>query len=413
MEYCSNIGTCGSERDDDDDSSSQNLINANINKSAYGKNCEQWDYKCFVIMPFGLKNEYSRGYIESNYIFNHIICPAVDIFENESGKKVKVFREVENPISGSVTRSMIEHIAHADICIVDITGLNPNVFFELGIRYSLKRINTILLKQKQTETPFDLNGCRCITYDCFEPTKASMDLSQFLISGDQGFVSNDSLVFETFPAMKVSIPGVLASTGELTSDLSWNEWWENVKRLISLLQDPIKNGRFLPDVIFGISNGGLLVADLLRQRIFTNAPILSLWADRQKSTALDNSEEDCPFFDNIYNKTIMELLKREFKGRKINIMLVDDLVFSCTTVKQASTFIKKELGNNCNILFTPLYCREQSNKDLESLEEMLPCGFKNEIGNNIFEISKQKYFEHLNTKKLLFPYGKTLNPDHV
>ena len=207
--------------------------------------------------------------------------------------------------------------------------------------------------------------------------------------------------------MQVHIPGILTSIGQSNDDyLSWDEWWLHIKDLIKLLDDPFTNGRFVPDVVFGISNGGLLVADLLGRALFksTPIPILSLWAHRGKSNNTEDS--NCYFFDNEYNKAVMEVLNK--KQREITILLVDDLVFSSSTSIQASNFINRELKKNCEILFTPLYCRETSDSNIEIIEKMLPYGFKNKRGKNVFNISKEEYFKMLHVQKRKFPYDKNL-----
>jgi nucleoside 2-deoxyribosyltransferase len=54
-------------------------------------------------------------------------------------------------------------ILKARIVIADITDRNPNVFYELGIAHTLGK-PVILLTQKLTDIPFDLNRFRHIVY---------------------------------------------------------------------------------------------------------------------------------------------------------------------------------------------------------------------------------------------------------
>jgi hypothetical protein len=159
--------------------------------------------KCFVIMPFGSRDEYDRGEKESNFIYKYIICPAIKSLEKAEKSIIEVIREVDKSAAGSITKSILHNIANADICIVDITGLNPNVFFELGIRYSLREKITILIKQVNTVIPFDIIGYKCIPYDCFDPDSAISAITEFLINGRREGRYIDSLVFETFPDMRV------------------------------------------------------------------------------------------------------------------------------------------------------------------------------------------------------------------
>lgn len=51
---------------------------------------------------------------------------------------------------------MFEQIAMDDIAIVDITTLNPNVFYELGIRHALRKGVTVLMKKVGSSIPFNI-----------------------------------------------------------------------------------------------------------------------------------------------------------------------------------------------------------------------------------------------------------------
>lgn len=55
-------------------------------------------------------------------------------------------------------------IYHADLCIVDCTGRNPNVFYELGIAHTLGR-KAVLIAQTIDDIPFDVRDRRVITYE--------------------------------------------------------------------------------------------------------------------------------------------------------------------------------------------------------------------------------------------------------
>lgn len=364
--------------------------------------------KCFVMMPFGTNNEYARGAVESNYIYDNIICPAIKKFEEEWDIKVEVNREVDKNISGSITKSILKNIATADICIADITGRNANVFFELGIRYTLRNKTTILLRQENTPIPFDIQGYRCLAYDCFEPKPAIAELTEFLISGYRGLTTGDSLVFETFPDMEVYIPGILKSIRKSfnLNVLSWDDWWNRVLELSKLLKDPFDNGRFVPAAVLGISNGGLVVADFLGREVFKGKPILSLWANRLlDAQSKAKADQTCYFFDNQFNKAVLQPLKTMYseKKTKFTILLIDDLVYTSNTISQASAFINKELGDECQILFTPLYCR---NVDyLNSIKQMLPYDFNK---GETFNITQEEYYKRLQCTRTSFPYMKDL-----
>lgn len=59
-------------------------------------------------------------------------------------------------------------IFHSELCIVDCTGRNPNVFYELGIAHTLGR-KAILIAQSINDIPFDIRQYRVIVYSYTPP----------------------------------------------------------------------------------------------------------------------------------------------------------------------------------------------------------------------------------------------------
>ena len=56
-------------------------------------------------------------------------------------------------------------INEARIVIADVTGRNPNVFYELGIRHSISTGGTILIAHEGSEIPYDLSPQRIFFYN--------------------------------------------------------------------------------------------------------------------------------------------------------------------------------------------------------------------------------------------------------
>lgn len=64
-----------------------------------------------------------------------------------------------------VMAGVLREIAHAQLIIGDLTGRNPNVFYELGIAHMTKAAERVLLlTQKMEDVPIDLRAYRCIQY---------------------------------------------------------------------------------------------------------------------------------------------------------------------------------------------------------------------------------------------------------
>ena len=116
--------------------------------------------KCFVAMPFGTDQKSKEQF---GYIFDHCIQPAVERLNDPGGPVIQCRRGDSEYQSGEVMVQVIEQLAEADFVIADLTGQNPNVFYELGVRHALRN-NTILIAQDFKEVPFDLQGQRRISY---------------------------------------------------------------------------------------------------------------------------------------------------------------------------------------------------------------------------------------------------------
>lgn len=86
--------------------------------------------KCFVIMPFG-NNETNRTHY--TVVYERIIKPPVEAagFECERGDEI--------PEYGPIPEQITQKLASADLVVADLSGRNPNVFYELGYRRALKK----------------------------------------------------------------------------------------------------------------------------------------------------------------------------------------------------------------------------------------------------------------------------------
>jgi hypothetical protein len=102
----------------------------------------------FVLMPF---NE------ESTAIFDQLIAqPLIEV-----GYRV---RKADSVIDQrSVLSDIVLGINSADLIVADLTELNPNVFYELGIAHGLG-VPTVLITQSLDEVPFDLKTYRTSEY---------------------------------------------------------------------------------------------------------------------------------------------------------------------------------------------------------------------------------------------------------
>jgi hypothetical protein len=117
---------------------------------------------CFVIMPIGKQG--TKEHKQFKAIFDSVIKPAVEIDDDGKPTGLRCERADQEIRTGNIPRDIIEKLASAEIVIADLTTKNPNVFYELGVRHSLKQ-KTIMIAQSMDEIPFDVSNYRTIIYD--------------------------------------------------------------------------------------------------------------------------------------------------------------------------------------------------------------------------------------------------------
>jgi hypothetical protein len=80
----------------------------------------------FVIMPFGKKKGGDGSLYDFNAIYTQLIKPSLEAAGFEA------FRADEETTSGDILTDMFQELLLADLCIVDMSIDNANVFYELG-----------------------------------------------------------------------------------------------------------------------------------------------------------------------------------------------------------------------------------------------------------------------------------------
>jgi tetratricopeptide (TPR) repeat protein len=111
---------------------------------------------CFLICPIGDEGSDIRKAADD--LMDLIVIPALERFDFE------VIRADKIPRPSVITTDIIQLVQNAALCIIDLTGSNPNVFYESGRRHETGR-PFIQLIAKGERLPFDVSGIRTIQYD--------------------------------------------------------------------------------------------------------------------------------------------------------------------------------------------------------------------------------------------------------
>jgi hypothetical protein len=106
---------------------------------------------CFVIMPFGVES--------LSIVYEDFVKPTLN-------DRCKLRTERGDDVFGSnvIMDDITKSIRKARLIIADLTGRNPNVFYEVGIAHAIKK-QVQLMTQSIDDVPFDLRHRRALVYE--------------------------------------------------------------------------------------------------------------------------------------------------------------------------------------------------------------------------------------------------------
>src|SRR5262245_49398789 len=159
--------------------------------------------RAFVIRPFG-KKKHSAG---KEFDFEAIHARVIGSAHTTNGFDGSTTAEIID--AGNIREDMFSLILEADLIVCDITILNANVFYELGIRHALRRKHTLLIKHTGSadSPPFDLLTDRYLAYDLGD-TAASTKLTQTIEATMLSERRADSPIFNMLPDLPEADPSV-------------------------------------------------------------------------------------------------------------------------------------------------------------------------------------------------------------
>jgi hypothetical protein len=160
---------------------------------------------CYVSMPFGRKMEPGTGRIvDFDAVYYTLIKPATEM----AGLQPQ--RGDELAFGGIVHKGVLEMVIASDIFIADLTTLNPNVMYEVGIRHALRRGATVLLASRDTRLPYNISYSRYIAYDLTDDGQPVADIEdvrrKLAAAIEETGARNDSPIHEFFPDLHVELP---------------------------------------------------------------------------------------------------------------------------------------------------------------------------------------------------------------
>ena len=204
---------------------------------------------CFVLMPFGKKQDNGGLLIDFDSVYYDFIFPAIE----EVG--LKPIRADEEKVGGVIHKPMFERLILCEYAVVDLTTANPTVCYELGVRHAVRPYSTIVLYAEGTQQlPFDIAPLRAIPYkldsylgkpDQQANSKAKEILKNRLIEAENHNI--DSPIFQ----LVEGFPDIQHIKTDLFRERGDNS--EKLKKKLSLIRRE-KNTIDLRNFVFSLKN---------------------------------------------------------------------------------------------------------------------------------------------------------------
>lgn len=116
---------------------------------------------CFVIQPFGVRKNGSTG----ENVDNDVVYSALQKLEGiDPTFPISIFRGDNRPVEReNIDSHLRDCFEEAHFCIADVTGQNPNVFYEIGYARA-KGLKVIIICQDRKDVTSDLEGALVVQY---------------------------------------------------------------------------------------------------------------------------------------------------------------------------------------------------------------------------------------------------------
>lgn len=284
-------------------------------------------YECFVITPFG-KNDVEKETFDNVF---RAITSVAPMIEEKFGAEVTFVRADENPYAFELINNIHKHIEQSHFCIVDLTGCNSNVFYEMGYAVS-KEKDIILISQDCSPYPLDI-AFRIVTKYSVDKDNLE-ELTHRLV----GLVWNaiEYLQYKTYSIKDAY--DVKCFQNRRAADL--NKAFQNATKKVDILQtnlDIIEKEGYLKSLEEALEKN-----EQLKLRILTLDPDSYFTQKRAEQLGLAVSNYRSELEDSMNNiiRTFFKYIARgQFSLRIYDdfptqiTFVIDDFVYTCTVAR--------------------------------------------------------------------------------
>ena len=117
---------------------------------------------CFVVGPIGEPDSEVR--IHADWFLEEIVEPVIKELDG-----FEVIRADKIAAPGMIDAQVIGHLLESEIVVADLSSLNPNAFYEIGLRHMIQK-PIIHMQLADDKIPFDVSLYRAIKFSRTRPS---------------------------------------------------------------------------------------------------------------------------------------------------------------------------------------------------------------------------------------------------
>jgi hypothetical protein len=174
---------------------------------------------CFIIMPISTPPEFIGVYRSDVDHFKHVLeCLILPAVEKAGYKPITPIATGSDLIHAEI----IKNLENSDLVLCDMSCLNPNVFFEFGIRTSLNKPICVIKDDRTEKIPFDIAMLNHSIYrsslDIWEIEEEIKKLSEHIITSAKK-CNGENQLWKYFGFKNIAQP---ALGGNNSSEIQFN-----------------------------------------------------------------------------------------------------------------------------------------------------------------------------------------------
>lgn len=249
--------------------------------------------KCFIISEIGKEKTIEREKYEG---FLSVILPVLESLN------YKVIRPDAND-SGSIMAYIIEHLFKDEMVVANLTGYNPNVMYELGVRHAFEKPVVCVVEKDNQPFPFDIKDFRIVQFEdkISKSEEFRKNLKEMILSAENNPSTNP---------ISIGIKAMLSIDKEKEKENAVSVKEESVKKVKNLILKIEPNSEDMPS------------------RFSIWAPIKQFYKDNGKNVSLlfySQTTGQIEIKEGFYPKLINPLINKLKKDLHLkNVLLCND-----------------------------------------------------------------------------------------